>query len=159
MADNNKSTTPKKPKFNAWWIYGAVIIGIIALNLFSNNDVSEANKTSVSDFFEYLKNGDIKEVEIITNARKAKVYLTKEALAKDIHKKAKAKSFPFATSPTLTMPPFCDCLMMMLSKSSSLSAMFLARRRTSPVSVRIRPEERLTELLRIALATSSKVSE
>jgi len=100
MADNNKNTTPKKPKFNAWWIYGAIIVGIIALNLFGNNGISEDNKTSVSDFFEYLKNGDVKEVEIITNARKAKVYLTKEALEKDTHKKAKAKSFPFATTPT-----------------------------------------------------------
>ncbi len=100
MADNKKNTTPKKPKFNAWWIYGAIIIGIIALNLFSSNGISEANKTSVSDFFEYLKNGDVKKVKIITNARKAKIYLTKEALEKEIHKKAKAKSFPFATSPT-----------------------------------------------------------
>ena len=100
MADNKKNTTPKKPKFNAWWIYGAIIIGIIALNLFSSNGINEANKTSVSDFFEYLKNGDIKKVKIITNARKAKIYLTKEALEKEIHKKAKSKSFPFATTPT-----------------------------------------------------------
>jgi len=35
---------------------------------------------------EFLRNGDIDKILIITNARQAKVFLTQEALAKDVHK-------------------------------------------------------------------------
>ncbi|MEJ2114438.1 MAG: peptidase M41, partial [Flavobacteriaceae bacterium] len=47
-----------------------------------------------SQFFSYLEAGDVEKVEIV-NRREAKVYLTKEAQEKEIHKKSKPNSlFP-----------------------------------------------------------------
>jgi len=63
-----------------------------------------------------------------------------------------------ATSPTRTTPPALLWLRIISLKSCSLSAIFLARSNTSPVAVRTLPEDRLTELARIALATSLKVN-
>ncbi|WGD35203.1 ATP-dependent zinc metalloprotease FtsH [Olleya sp. YS] len=96
MADKNKNTVPKKPKFNPYWIYGGIIIFFIALQFFGSGSGS-ADKTSPSQFFEYLRDGDVEKVDIV-NEITAKVYLTKEAQEKEIHKNSKPTSiFPSAT--------------------------------------------------------------
>ena len=96
MADKNKKAAPKKPKFSPYWIYGGIIIFFIALQIFGSSAGTE-NKTSPSQFFEFLKEGDIEKVEIVNNTI-AKVYLTKEAESKEEHKKSKPTSiFPTTT--------------------------------------------------------------
>ncbi|AXO80175.1 ATP-dependent zinc metalloprotease FtsH [Olleya aquimaris] len=96
MADKNKKIAPKKPKFNPYWIYGGIIIFFIALQVFGSSS-SSAEKTSPSQFFDYLRNGDVEKVDIV-NETTAKVYLTKEAEAKEEHKKSKPTSiFPTTT--------------------------------------------------------------
>ncbi|RAJ13475.1 ATP-dependent zinc metalloprotease FtsH [Olleya aquimaris] len=96
MADKNKNTVPKKPKFNPYWIYGGIIIFFIALQIFGSGSGS-ADKTSPSQFFEYLRDGDVEKVDIV-NEITAKVYLTKEAQEKEIHKNSKPTSiFPSTT--------------------------------------------------------------
>ena len=96
----DKNTTPNKPKFSSWWIYGAVAVLLIGFQFFSGDSLSNTKKRTTSDLFEYLKNGDVEKVMIITNIRKAKIYLTDEALAKDIHKDVAEK--PFSLTPGLT---------------------------------------------------------
>lgn len=91
MAKEHKNT-PNKPKFSAYWIYGIALAAIIGFQIMSggfggNDPVS----ISPAKFFEYLKTGDVAKIDIV-NKREAKVYLTKEALEKDIHKKTKPKS-------------------------------------------------------------------
>ena len=56
-------------------------------NVFSGGlgDSSGAS-TTPSQFFKFLRNGDVKKVEIV-NKREALVYLTTKASNKDIHKK------------------------------------------------------------------------
>ena len=81
-----KKLDPKKPKFSAYWIYAAIIIIFLGLNLFGDGGFSEPAKTNPAEFKEYLRNGDVKKVEII-NRNQARVYLTNEAKEKDIHKK------------------------------------------------------------------------
>jgi len=88
MADNKKSTSNKKPKFNPYWIYGGIIAIFIAMQLFSGGGFQQANITTPSQFFSYLRDGDVEKVEIV-NRREAKVYLTKEAQEKEVHKKSK----------------------------------------------------------------------
>ncbi|WP_397363494.1 ATP-dependent zinc metalloprotease FtsH [Olleya sp. R77988] len=95
MADKNKNTVPKKPKFNPYWIYGGIVVFFIAIQVF-NSGSSNASKTSPSQFFEYLRDGDVEKVDII-NETTAKVYLTKEGEQKEIHKKSKPTSL-FPTS-------------------------------------------------------------
>src|SRR5210317_1184756 len=91
MAKESK-TSPKKPKFNAWWVYATVIALLIGFQ-FMSSGLSNTRKTTTSELQSYLKNGDINKIIIISNTRKAKVFLTKEALAKEVHKDVAEKSF------------------------------------------------------------------
>jgi len=94
-----KKLDPKKPKFSAYWIYGAIIIIFLGLNLFGDGGFSEPAKTNPAEFKEYLRNGDVKKVEII-NRNQARVYLTAEAKEKEIHKKnIDPDLFPTGESP------------------------------------------------------------
>lgn len=92
MAKEN-STTPKKPKFSSWWIYGLVAVLLIAFQVFNSDNLASTEKTTTSELQEYLRNGDIQKIMIITNTNQAKVFLTDEALAKDVHRDVNDKSF------------------------------------------------------------------
>ncbi|MCF6296229.1 MAG: ATP-dependent zinc metalloprotease FtsH [Flavobacteriaceae bacterium] len=96
MADDKKVNN-KKPKFSPYWVYGIVIVIFLAINVFSGGmSSSTGSVTTPAQFFEYLKNGDVDKVEIV-NRREAKVYLTNEALNKEVHKKSvKQQLFPIA---------------------------------------------------------------
>lgn len=97
-----KKLDPKKPKFSAYWIYAAIIIIFLGLNLFGDGGFSEPAKTNPAEFKEYLSNGDVKKVEII-NRNQARVYLTAEAKEKEIHKKnIDPDLFPTGESPVYT---------------------------------------------------------
>ena len=92
MAKNKKPST-NKPKFNAYWIYGIVIAVFIGMQLFGGgNNFNDAKHTTENQFLDYLRSGDIETVEIIRNTHVAKVYLTDEALSKDIHKGSRQTS-------------------------------------------------------------------
>ena len=84
---NKKTIPPKKPKFNPYWIYAGLFLFFIGLNFFGSDALSGENKTSPAQFFQYLKDGDVEKVDIV-NRREAKVYLTKEAEEKEVHKKS-----------------------------------------------------------------------
>ena len=87
MADDKKPNI-KKPKFSPYLVYGLIIVIFLAINVFSGGmSSSTGSATTPAQFFEYLKNGDVEKVEIV-NRREAKVYLTSEALSKEIHKKS-----------------------------------------------------------------------
>ncbi len=85
MAKEN-SNTPKKPRFSSWWIYGVIIALILGFQFFGSATFSNTEKTTTSELQEFLRNGDISKIIIITNTRRAKVFLTEEALKKDVHK-------------------------------------------------------------------------
>ncbi len=97
MAKENNSGQ-KKPKFNSWWIYGIIAVLIIGFQLFNTANIASINKTTTSDLQDYLRNGDVSKILIVTNTRQAKVFLTKEALAKDDHKDVSAKPFGLTTA-------------------------------------------------------------
>ncbi|TDT39572.1 cell division protease FtsH [Maribacter spongiicola] len=92
MAKENK-TNPNKPKFSSWWIYGLVAVLLIGFQLFNSDDLASTNKTTTSELQQYLRNGDVKKILIITNTNQAKVFLKDEAIAKDVHKDVNEKSF------------------------------------------------------------------
>ena len=91
MANNNKKSELKKPKFNSYWIYGAIIIVFIALNVFGGGSWSQPKKTTQGEFETLLRDGDVEKVEIV-NRKIAKVYLTPEAKDKEKHTKNKKGS-------------------------------------------------------------------
>jgi cell division protease FtsH len=93
MSENNKNT-PKKIKFNAFWIYG--IISLVLLFFILNSNSSSENQVSFSKFKEYVPKNDIKEIVIVPNMRVAQVYLTDEALKKETYKEySKQKGLSF----------------------------------------------------------------
>ncbi|AXT20660.1 ATP-dependent zinc metalloprotease FtsH [Flavobacteriaceae bacterium AU392] len=93
----DKKVNSKKPKLNPYWIYGIIIAIFLAINLIGGMGSSKGIPSSPSQFIEYLKNGDISKVEIV-NRKQAKVYLTKEAQDKEIHRGSKPNSIiPSAT--------------------------------------------------------------
>jgi len=87
--DNN--TPQKKPRFSSWWIYGLIAIFLIAFQFFGSDNLASTKKTTTSELQEYLRNGDITKILIITNTNQAKVFLSDEALAKDVHKDVSEK--------------------------------------------------------------------
>ena len=98
MANDKKNTKDKKPKFSPYWIYGILIAVFLGFQLFSNGSYTDGNATTPAEFFKYLEAGDVEKVDIIKNTRVAKVYLTRDAEAKEIHKNSKPQTFiPSAT--------------------------------------------------------------
>jgi len=80
------SKSTKKPSKYGWILY-TVILVFIAINLFGGLAFNSTEKTTTSQLEEYMKQGDVAKVVIITNTRQANVYLTAEALSKEEHRK------------------------------------------------------------------------
>ncbi|MFT5942552.1 MAG: cell division protease FtsH, partial [Sediminicola sp.] len=75
------------------WIYGLIAMLLIGFQFFGSGNFNSTKKTTSSELQEYLRNGDISKILIITNTRQAKVFLTEEALNKDVHKDVAEKAF------------------------------------------------------------------
>lgn len=84
--ENDPNTTPKKPKFSSWWIYGVVIALILGFQIFGSGAFSSTETTTTSELQEFLRNGDISKIIVIKNRGQAKVFLTDAALQKDVHR-------------------------------------------------------------------------
>ncbi|MCW5519304.1 ATP-dependent zinc metalloprotease FtsH [Aureitalea sp. L0-47] len=92
MANENKKPDMKKPRFNAYWIYAAIIMIFLGIQFFGGNSWSQPNKTTQAEFENFLRDGDVDQIEII-NKKLAKVYLTQEAKQKSVHTGNKKPSF------------------------------------------------------------------
>ena len=82
--NNQPKQTPKGPnfpKFNFYWIYGAVLAGIIALALFGEN--TKPLQVSYSQFdSKILKGGDVEKIVVIRGDGSAEVTIKKDSIAK-----------------------------------------------------------------------------
>lgn len=74
-------------KLNSYWLY-AIVIGIFLIFQLPYYFSSGENIITPSKFFKFLKDGDIKKVEIV-NKREARVYINDKALNKETHRKSK----------------------------------------------------------------------
>lgn len=90
--DNN--TKPNKPKFSSWWIYGLIIVFILGFQFLNSDSLSNTVKKTPRDLEQFLADGDVEKIVIISNARTAEVYLTQEALGKETHKEVSKQTFP-----------------------------------------------------------------
>lgn len=98
MSNTNKDQN-KKPKFNFYWIYGIIFLFFVVFPIINGGGLSDENNISQSQFYDFLKKGDIGKIDIVRNTGVAKIYLTKEALNKEEHKNAKPTSI-FSMSST-----------------------------------------------------------
>ncbi|HJN54571.1 MAG TPA: ATP-dependent zinc metalloprotease FtsH [Flavobacteriaceae bacterium] len=94
-----KNKKPQKNNsFNQYWVYGGIIFLFILINIFSSSaGYQDSAATTPSKFFEFVKDGDVEKIEII-NKREVRVFLTKDAELKDIHRNTVKKSFITGTS-------------------------------------------------------------
>ncbi|OAB76194.1 ATP-dependent zinc metalloprotease FtsH [Cochleicola gelatinilyticus] len=81
----------KKPKFSAYWLYAAILLGFIGIQFFGGGSWAQPEKTTQSQFESYLRNGDVEKVEIV-NKKIAKVFLTPDAKTKEVHSKKNGNS-------------------------------------------------------------------
>ena len=93
------NNTKKKPSKYGWIFYAAILI-FVAFNLFGGLALDNQEKTTTSQLEEYLKEGDVDKIVIITNTRQAKVYLNDTALQKEVHKKVAEPSLLPSAAPT-----------------------------------------------------------
>ena len=68
-----------------------MIILFIGFNFIGGSSLQSSKKTTISELQEFLRNGDISKILIITNTRQAKVFLTPEAQEKEIHSETTQK--------------------------------------------------------------------
>ncbi|XLS28293.1 ATP-dependent zinc metalloprotease FtsH [Flavobacteriaceae bacterium M23B6Z8] len=88
--DNNPN---KKSRFSSYWIYAVILVIIIGFQFFSGGSSwQKLTQTTPLQLQEFLKNGDVAEIKIITNTRHAKVFLKEEALEKEEHKDIDTKT-------------------------------------------------------------------
>lgn len=96
MANEKKNIKENRPKFNPYWIYGIALAIFIGFQIFNSSGFEDSGVTNPTEFFKFVQNGDVEKVEIV-NRKLAKVYLTKEAEEKEIHKKSKPNTLLPAT--------------------------------------------------------------
>lgn len=86
---SNKSNLPggMKPAFNVWWIIVPLLMVFIGVSYFSNT-ISSPSELNTTDFSRILESGDVREVEVVSNRKIAKIYLKDEALKLDKYKKS-----------------------------------------------------------------------
>lgn len=101
MADKSKKPAPKKPKFSAWWIYTAIILVFLALNIFSNGSDKGNPKEILQDqLTSFVNDGDVKRIDISAppSKRVAYIYLTDDAKGKEKHTKPADNGMDFFSS-------------------------------------------------------------
>ncbi|PWG06426.1 ATP-dependent zinc metalloprotease FtsH [Polaribacter aquimarinus] len=93
MSDSKKDNNSNMPKFkfNAYWIYAAIFIVIIAVQFFSSGDLASKN-ISKNEFNEILRENDIKKIVVINN-NLAQIFIKDEALNKERYKKMVSSAF------------------------------------------------------------------
>ncbi|MGY8922656.1 MAG: ATP-dependent zinc metalloprotease FtsH [Flavobacteriales bacterium] len=90
MKEQKKPTTPK---FNIYWLYGAIIFVLLGMSLFGGSDSWQSiSKTNISSFEKYLNAGDVSQVTVIRNKSSVRVTLTPEALNKSDHQDISGKN-------------------------------------------------------------------
>ena len=75
----DKSSGPKMPKFNVYWIYGLILIALIVVSTFN---LGQGPQNLSYSLFEdqLLPSGDIKKIVVVTNEGVAEVTLNETAL-------------------------------------------------------------------------------
>ncbi|WKD84822.1 ATP-dependent zinc metalloprotease FtsH [Polaribacter huanghezhanensis] len=87
MSDSKNSNKKNTPKFNFYWVYGAIFVLILAFQFLNSGDAASKN-ISTNKFNEVLNSNDIKQI-VIVNRSNAQIYLTEKALNKEAYKKYK----------------------------------------------------------------------
>ena len=84
---------PQAPKFNIYWLYGAIIFALLGMSIFGGGDSWKTlSKTNISNFEQFLNAGDVSEVVVIRNKSSVQVTIKQEALSKSEHQTISSKN-------------------------------------------------------------------
>ena len=83
----------KRPKFSSYWIYAIILFIFVIFPFLNGGGFQEENNITQSQYLKFLNDGDIDKIDIVRNTHVAKIYLTKEAVQKEVHKKSVPTSF------------------------------------------------------------------
>ncbi len=90
--DNNRKYNPennpigsdpkkKKPRFNAYWIYGLIFVSIVGYSLIKGVN-SAGIQTDQQKFYEMVKQGDVEKIKTIRNKKIVRVFVNTDSLTK-----------------------------------------------------------------------------
>ncbi|WP_456377355.1 ATP-dependent zinc metalloprotease FtsH [Lutibacter sp.] len=100
MSQDKKNTSNKKniktPKFNFYWIYGAIFVLILGYQFLNSENLGSKN-LSQNEFKTILVENDVDKI-VIVNRSVANIYIKSEASNKEKHKKNKGSLYS-ANSP------------------------------------------------------------
>lgn len=98
--DNKGSKFPKKPKFsfNYMWIYVALALGILAIQVSDFSGPTMKETTWQAFHRDMLAQGEVEKV-IVINEKVAEVYIDKESLKLDKHKDVAKRTFGGGDNP------------------------------------------------------------
>lgn len=93
MRNQKKDNKPNIPKFkfNAYWIYAAIFIVVIAFNFFGSGDLG-SRSISKNEFYSILRANDVSKIEVLNNSV-AQIYIKEKSLSKERYKKAIGSAF------------------------------------------------------------------
>ena len=81
------------PKFNLYWIYGIIAFFMISM-LFTNEIGSLSVETNEQTLiYDYIKNKDVKKIEIIQNKNIARIFIKEESLSERRHEAVRKPLF------------------------------------------------------------------
>lgn len=85
---------PGKPNFNIYWVYGAILIGVILIQFFATG--SAAKEISWRKFRdEILVKGDVEKI-IIVNGKMAEIYIKPDKLKEEAYKDVRGNGTAFS---------------------------------------------------------------
>jgi cell division protease FtsH len=93
MSENKKDNNTNTPKFkfNAYWIYGGIILLLIGFQFFSSGDLA-TKSISKNEFNEVLRENDIAKI-IVVNNNLAQIFIKEEAMKKSKYQKLVNSTF------------------------------------------------------------------
>ena len=92
-----KDNKPPQFRFNLYWIYGLIFVGIIGISIFSNKEATK--EVSLTEFEQYVKNGWVQKIVVETNKDVAEAYIKDSSLVSVFGKDAqKTKGSKISTT-------------------------------------------------------------
>ena len=97
--DSNDNTPRKGPKFNIYWVWGIIAVGLLGFQLFGGWSAADAHKIDSEQEFrtQMLEKGDVAKLVLVTNKNLVRVFIKKDSLEKAYYKDKLSKGWPGVT--------------------------------------------------------------
>ncbi|HOA38092.1 MAG TPA: ATP-dependent zinc metalloprotease FtsH [Flavihumibacter sp.] len=91
--DGNGNDPRKGPRFNIYWIWGALAVILLGFNLYSGF-APESRRINFDELkTEMLSNGDVEKIVLVSNKNLVRVFIKPEALKKEYYQNKLPKGF------------------------------------------------------------------